>query len=430
MSEIPFERKIGFLGALSIGAGAVLGPGEYILSGLVAAKVGPAAVFSFMIAGVILLFTALSFAELGPMFPRAGGPYYFVKKGMGSYLGFLEGWTSWLSVVGATAFYTIGAAHFITELFIPWFPVGLLVLIITGLFVFINIVGVRFTTVVEILLFIGSLIPIIWFVGVGSFQINPEFHTPLFVTGWDTVLYTAGLITVNFVGFELISASAGEIKNPGRNVPAATILSLLIMVILVAGVIWISTGVVHFSSMSGSEVPIAIAARSVAGNFGFVAISIGGILACLTGINASILAASRFLFTLSFEAPLPDAISKIHKELGTPHYSVLITGILIGAMSYLGTMEITAALSAAAILPAFVLVNITLIMLRRKKPSLDRPFKVWGSPIVPLIGAITCILLYIQLKSSTILYGALVISGGTGLFFGLKKLGLSKREEA
>lgn len=428
MTEISFERKIGFLGALSIGAGAVLGPGEYILSGLVAAKVGPAAIISFMIAGVILCFTALSFAELGPIFPRAGGPYYFVKEGMGSFLGFLEGWVSWLSIVGATAFYTIGAAHFITELFIPWFPVGLLVLIITGLFVFINLVGVRFTSVVEILLFIGSLIPILWFIGIGSFHINPAFHTPLFVTGWDRVLFVAGLITVNFVGFELVSATAGEIKDPGRNVPAATILSLLIMVILVAGVVWISTGVVHFSTMKGSEVPIAMAARSVAGTGGFVAISLGGILACLTGINASTLAASRFLFTLSLEAPLPDPISDIHEELGTPHYSILITGLLIGLMSFLGTMEITAALSAATILPAFVLVNITLIMLRRKKPDLERPFKVWGGPIIPIIGAATCVLLYFQLELSTVIYGALAITGGTLLYFGFKKMGLRKKE--
>ncbi|KXA99297.1 hypothetical protein AKJ41_05675 [candidate division MSBL1 archaeon SCGC-AAA259O05] len=149
MVETSLPKEIGFLGALSIGAGAVLGPGEYIVSGEVAAEIGPASVLAFLIVGGLMCLTALSYAELGPMLPLAGGSYHFVKEGWGPSGGFLSGWACWIGLITATAFYTIGAAHFISELFFPWLSVGSLVLIITGIFTFINITGARMTTVVS-----------------------------------------------------------------------------------------------------------------------------------------------------------------------------------------------------------------------------------------------------------------------------------------
>lgn len=427
MSEISLPKEIGFLGALSIGAGAVLGPGEYIMSGLVAAKIGPAAVIAFLIAGALMCLTALSFAELGPMLPFAGGSYRFVKEGIGPFGGFLGGWACWLGLISATAFYTIGAAHFISDLFIPWMSVGFLTLLIIGIFTFVNLVGVRTTTTVEILLFVTSLGIILAFAVFGGLHMHPANHNPFFVTGWDSIFYSAGLITVNFVGFDLVAATAGEIKNPGRNVPAATILSLVMMVILVGGVVWVATGVVPYSSMKGTSVPIAEAARSFAGDFGFTAVSVGGILACLTGINASIMAASRYMFTLSRDAPLPDMLSDVNEKLRTPHNAVLVTGILIATWSFLGTMEKTAGITATVYLFAFILVNISLIMLRRKKPDLKRPFKVPGYPVTPAVGALACAVLYFQLKLTMITFGAIMIVGGALLYFGLKKYGIGGR---
>lgn len=428
MHDLTLSREIGFLGALSIGAGAVLGPGEYIMSGLTAAEVGPAAVLPFLLAGGLMTLTALSFAELGPMFPESGGSYHFVKKGFGPAGGFLGGWACWLGLMTATAFYTIGAAHFISSLFLPWVPVPILILIIIGMFVFVNIAGVKMSTAVEIFLFLSSLGIILAFAIWGAPHMKPANHHPFFVTGWGNILYTAGLITVNFAGFDLVAATAGEIKNPGRNVPLATILSLVMMVVLVAGVIWVATGVVHYTTMADSSVPIAKAARSFGGDFGFAAVSIGGILACLTGINASILAASRYLFTLSRDGPLPNSISHV-SQLNTPHNSVLITGLGIALVSYFETMEGAAALTAVEYLFVFVLVDLSVISLRRKKADIDRPFKVPGYPVTPAAGAIACTVLYFQLDLMTILYGFGIIIAGAITYFGLGKLGFKPRGE-
>lgn len=413
------SRSIGFLGALSIGAGAVLGPGEYIVSGEIAAEIGPSAVFAFLLAGGLMCLTALSYAELGPMLPFAGGSYHFVEEGVGSSAGFLSGWTCWLGLVTATAFYTIGAAHFISNLFFPWLPVDGLVLLIVGIFTVVNVAGVRMTTVVEIILFLSSLFIILGFVVFGVPEMQAVNHSPFFAEskGWSSILYMAALVTVNFAGFDLVAATAGEIKNPGRNVPAATILSLVMMVLLVGGVVWVATGVVNYPQMRGSSVPIAIAAESFAGNIGFTAISIGGILACLTGINASLLAASRYMFTLSNEGPLPEGISKVHSGLNTPFVAVLLTGTLIGIVGFLGNLEITMGLTAAEYLFVFILVNASLIMLRRRRPDEDRPFKVPLYPFPPIAGAIACALLYFQLKIVTIFYGFGIIAVGAIIYY-------------
>lgn len=418
LAEGKLSRGIGFLGALSIGAGAVLGPGEYIVSGEVAAEIGPSAVLAFLIAGGLMCLTALSYAELGPMMPFAGGSFHFVKEGGGPLGGFLGGWACWLGLITATAFYTIGAAHFISNLFFPGIPVNLLVLLIVGIFTLVNILGARMTTVVEIILFVSSLAIILAFGFFGFPEMQAGNHSPFFAMGkgWTDVFHMAAVITVNFIGFDLVAATAGEIKNPGRNVPAATLLSLIMMVLLVGGVVWIATGVVNYPKMEGSSVPIALAARSFAGEFGFTAVSIGGILACLTGINASILAASRYLFTLSDEGALPEKIAEIHSRLNTPFIAVLITGVLIGVIGFFGNLEITMGLTAAEYLFVFILVNVSLILLRRNKPDVDRPFKVPLYPIPPIAGAIACALLYLQLEVVTILYGFGVIAGGAIIY--------------
>lgn len=419
LAEGKLSRNIGLLGALSIGAGAVLGPGEYIVSGEIAAKIGPSAVIAFLLAGGLMCLTALSFAELGPMLPFAGGSYHFVKEGTNPSAGFLSGWACWLGLVTATAFYTIGAAHFISNLFFPWLPVDGLVLLIVGIFTVVNIIGVRMTTVVEIILFLSSLLIILGFVVFGIPEMQAINHSPFFAEdkGWSSILHMAALITVNFVGFDLVAATAGEVKNPGRNVPAATILSLIMMVLLVGGVVWVATGVVNYTEMQGSNVPIAVAAKSFAGHIGFTAVSIGGILACLTGINASLLAASRYMFTLSDEGPLPEGISKIHSRLNTPFVAVLLTGTLIGIIGLFGNLEIAMGLTAAEYLFVFILVNASLIMLRQNRPDEERPFKVPLYPLPPIAGAVACALLYFQLKMVTILYGFGIIAAGGIIYY-------------
>lgn len=408
------SKEIGFLGALSIGAGAVLGPGEYIVSGEVAAELGPSAVIAFMLAGALMCLTALSYAELGPMMPFAGGSYHFVKEGMGSKLGFLGGWACWIGLITATAFYTIGAARFISNLFLPWLPINLLVVVIVVLFTLINIIGVRMSTVFEIILFLTSLLIIIFFIVFGFPNMQPGAHTPFFAPGKGIpdIFYMAAVITVNFIGFDLVAATAGEIKNPGKNVPLATILSLTMMVIIVALVVWVATGVVNYPEMRGSEVPIALAAKSFAGQVGFTVLSIGGIEACLTGINASLLASSRYLFTLSSEGPIPNKISRVSQTYNTPIIAILVTGLLIGITGLLGDLTITMGLTAAVYLFVFILVNASVILLRRKLPEKKRPFKIPFYPIPPIVGAIACTLLYFQLRIITIIFGFIIIAIG------------------
>lgn len=419
LGEGKLSRKIGLLGALSIGAGAVLGPGEYIVSGEIAAKIGPSAVIAFLGAGGLMCLTALSYAELGPMLPFAGGSFHFVKEGGGPLGGFLGGWACWLGLITATAFYTIGAAHFISNLLFPGLPVRGLVLLIIGIFTAVNVAGVRTTTLVEIILFVSSLGIILAFVVFGLPHMQASNHSPFFAVdkGWTDVLPMAAVITVNFVGFDLVAATAGEIKNPGRNVPAATLLSLVMMVLLVGGVVWVATGVVNYPQMRGSSVPIALAARSFAGKIGFTAVSIGGILACLTGINASLLAASRYLFTLSNEGALPEKFAKIHSKLNTPFIAVLLTGGLTAVIGFFANLQIAMGLTAAEYLFVFVLVNISLISLRRNRPEEERPFKVPLFPIPPIAGAVACTLLYFQLRMITILYGFGIIAVGALVFF-------------
>jgi APA family basic amino acid/polyamine antiporter len=417
------ERTLGFLEAMTLGGGTMIGAGIFILPGIAAEGAGPASAISYAIAGFVALLAALSLSELATGMPIAGGSYHYVNRALGGLFGSIVGWGMWTGLMFASAFYMIGFGQYLVEP-IPFldgraFVVGL-GLVGLALLLGVNYYGTEESSAFQNVTIGVETLIILVFVGVGVFFIDPANLEPFAPFGAGGIVATTGIVFISFLGFEIIATVAGEIKNPSRIIPLSMILSVVLVTILYVLVMLVSTGVIPFASLGESPIPVSDVAIVYLGPAGVVAIVFAAIIAAISSSNSSILAASRVIYAMGRDGIVTDWLNASHPRFYTPHRAIAATGGVTTVLILVGleVETIVALLAEAAsfsFLVSYSLVHVSLVVFRRADPddydpsfALPRPLY----PAVPILGVVLSVVVVSQMATLVVAIGSGIVGFG------------------
>ncbi|APW98492.1 cationic amino acid transporter [Halobiforma lacisalsi AJ5] len=396
------SRELGLLSAFAIGVGVMVCAGIFVLPASVAATAGPAAAVSFVLAGFIAAFTALSISELGTAMPKAGGAYYYINDALGPLFGSIAGWGNWIGLAAAVAFYLIGLGSYTAILLpVPAVELGFYVLspsqviaLLAGLFfISINYLGAEETGTVQIAIVIVLVTVLGGFTLLGSVRVDPANLRPFAppeTGGWSGVFPATALVFVSYLGFAEINTAAEEIENPGRNLPVAVIGSLVFATLLYVLLMIVLMGVIPYEDViEFGDVAVVRAAERLFGPLGLVALTVAGLLATASSANASILASSRINFAMARDRIIVPELNEVHPRFETPYRSIMLTGIFVIAFVLIGDIEVLAKAGSVLHLIVYGLLNLALIVYRETDvEGYDPDFEAPLYPLVPVLGTL------------------------------------------
>ena len=418
-------RSLSLSQAIMIGVASMIGGAIFVLVGPGISAAGPALIIAFLLNGVITLFTALTYAELGSALPATGGGYKWVREGLPRPNSYLSGWMAWFAHTIAGSLYAVAFGTFLGHLLasaeiidsslgLPLEKIFAAIAII--IFTFINIRGSSHTGKVGSAITFSQLIiiGILIIAALAAMTLtNPNWPAnfrDFFPNGTTGLILAMGLTFIAFEGYEIIAQAGDEIKKPKKNIPKAILISLGIVVSVYVLFAFVFIGGLNPSEVeqpawqfigSFGELGIIEAAEYYL-PFGALIVLAGGFVSTLAALNATTFAASRVSFAMGRNHDLPPMFNKLHKKYRTPYVSTICSGIvmMILAMSFDLTMIALAA--SVMFLFLFVQVNAACITIRRlaKEKKLVYGFKTPFFPLVPVIGFATAAILSVYLLFS------------------------------
>jgi APA family basic amino acid/polyamine antiporter len=412
------ERTMGAVGLTALGVGAIVGTGIFVLTGVAAAKyAGPGIVISFVIAGIVSALAALCYAELASAVPIAGSAYTYAYATLGELIAWIIGWDLILEYALGAAAVSIGwSAYFsdflATSLHVtlpkalhasPFnggvidLPAAVIVLLISALLVR----GTSESNRVNQIIVTIKLLIVALFIVIGAGHITPANWHPFLPFGIGGVFSGASIIFFAYIGFDMVSTSAEEVRDPKRDLPRGIIGSLAICTLLYIAVAAILTGMVPFAQLNVAS-PVSFALIHVGLDWAGSIIAVGAIAGLTTVLLALLYAQSRIFFAMSRDGLLPPVFSRIHPTFRTPYISQLLIGVVVAVLAALTPIDVVAELVNIGTLGAFILVSVGVIRLRRREPGLARGFRVPGLPWLPMLSIAGCLVLIAKLPPLTI----------------------------
>jgi len=328
---VGLKRTLNLLDVTSVGIGAIIGAGIFVVLGVAIGYAGPAIIISIIIAGIVASFTAFSFAELGSAIPKEGGAYEYAFELISPFAGFLVGFLWLFAQIVAGAAISLGFASYFVAVF-PIFPLKTIAVVAALALTGLNLVGTKQSTTVNNVLVIIKIAILCLFIGFGIFQIHPQNFSQFSPNGSFGILQGAGFIFFAYLGFGRIATLGEEVKNPERNLPLAVLIALVVSVIIYVLTGLTATGLQNFQILAQSGSPIAEAAK-VMGNFTIVAaVSLGALIATASVLLTNLIGSSRVAFAMARNGQLPKSIAKVSSRFGTPYISVVVMGVLSTAL--------------------------------------------------------------------------------------------------
>ncbi len=410
-STTNLRRELGFWSALTIGAGTMIGAGIFLLSGIAISLAGPAAIFSYIAAGIVCIVTAASAAELATGMPTSGGDYFFVSRSLGPAFGAISGIGIWLSLTFAIAFYLVGMGEYLSE-FLPISPIlGAVAggILLTAL----NVIGAKESGGTQVVVVL-TLIVILGIYAVGGlFNMDAANLTPFFPNGLSPVFAATALVFISFLGFVKIAAVSEEIKEPWKNLPRALIGSVALVTIMYVLIVLVTAGMFTQEEIEQINTPITVAAGQMFGPVGAAVMIFAGLLATTSSANASIMAASRINLAMARDHMIPRWLNAIHPKRLTPYRAILLTGILALLLLTIDSLETLAEIASVLQLYSYAALNIGCVILRGANPDWYKPsFRVPATPFLQLFAALGClaIILLSGLVAQAIILGLIGVS--------------------
>ncbi len=387
------RRELSFLDSTMINAGSMIGSGIFLVPAAVAASLDSFWLIMavWIIGGVVSIFGALSVAELGALFPRAGGQYVYLRQAFGPVWGFLWGWTAFAVIVSAAV--SAVAVGFATYLgyFIPLSPVGIKLVAIASIAILtaVNCIGVKAGALVQNVLTFSKLAMLGAIIVAGCLLgSRATFASPLPHLSLGTVSqFGIALVAVlwSYDGWVEITFAAGEVRNPGRNIPRSVVASTAIVMVVYLLVNYAFIAVLSVGTVAGSTLVAADTATAIVGPAGAAIAAIGVIVATLGCNNGFILTGARIYYAMAREKVFFKPLGTIHPQFRTPVPSLVAQGVWACLLVLTGTFD---QLFTCVMFASWVFYALTagaVIVLRRSSPGLSRSYRTWGYPVTPIV---------------------------------------------
>jgi APA family basic amino acid/polyamine antiporter len=362
----------------AIASGAMISSGIFVLPGLAFAHSGPAVIIAYLAAGLLAGCGMLSIAELSTAMPKAGGDYFFVARGLGPAAGTISGLLSWFSLSLKSAFALAGMGALCATV-LPLDP-RIVALVFCGLFLLVNMGGVRLAGWLQVALVAGLLVLLALFVLLLLPEVRAVQFDPFAPRGWPVTLATAGFVFVSYGGLLKVASVAEEVKRPARTIPLGMITSLLVVTFSYVLVVFVTVGVLDAPALAGSLTPLSDAAGRVLGRPGAIALGVAAVLAFVSTANAGMMAASRYLLALGRDELLPSSVARVNLRRGTPNFALLLTAALMAGALFLELGLLIKAASAVLIL-SYMLSTLSVVIMRESRLQNYRP--KFRAPLYP-----------------------------------------------
>jgi APA family basic amino acid/polyamine antiporter len=427
------RRALGPFDLVAIGIGCIIGVGIFVLPGVEAAThAGPGIILSFAIAASACACAALCYAELAAMIPVSGSAYTYGYATLGELLAWIIGWDLVLEYMVGASLVSIGWSAYLVNLIdrliepfgmvlphtwtaAPWGPnpgiVNLPAVLIVGVLTLLLIRGIRESSRVNLVMVVVKMVVILAFVGLTVWYIEPANWKPFMPFGFSGVMTAAAIVFLAYVGFDAVSTTAEEARNPQRDMPIGIMGSLIVATVLYMAVAAIMTGVVPYQKLGVAD-PVALVLNTLEMPWASAMVSVGALAGITSVLLVLLLAQPRILFSMSRDGLLPPALSRVHPRFRTPYLTTIATGAIVALASALTPINVVAELCSIGTLFAFMIVSAGVIVLRRTRPDLPRPFKVPLFPVVPALGVVLCGYLMASLPLATwIRFGVWLVLG-------------------
>jgi APA family basic amino acid/polyamine antiporter len=442
--ENRLRRVLGPVQLASLGVGAIIGTGIFVLTGVAAHDLtGPALMLSFVVSGLTCVFAALCYAEFASMVPVAGSAYTYAYATLGELFAWIIGWDLILEYAVASSTVAHGWSHYFQD-FLSFFHIGLPhaftnapfdfdpssgrlsltgtwfdlpAIAIAALVTVILVKGISESASLNAAIVIVKLSIVFFVIGVGARYVNPANwrpFAPFGLTGLSFFGHTvmgrtgpagspvgmlagAAIVFFAYIGFDSISTHAEEARNPSRDVPIGIITSLVLCTILYIAVAAVLTGMVPYNHIN-IDAPVSDAFRQVGLPWAQLLISVGAIAGITSVLLVMMLSQPRIFLAMARDGLLPIGFfGAIHERFRTPWKSTILTGICVATMGAFLPLRVLAQLVNIGTLLAFVIVCAAVLIMRRTHPEVHRPFRAPFGSIVPVLGILSCLMLMFSL---------------------------------
>ncbi len=380
IKPLNFKRTVGLFSATTIGVGALLGAGIYVLIGTAASHAGPSVFLSYLICGLLAYVTTLMFAELSRIIPRSGGGYAYAYDILGSIGGFTTGWFLALGSIFASGLYAIGFAEYTISLTGMTFPKYIDRSVAVGITLLIGFLslqgGSKKKFNLQNWIVWGNVGILLLLVVVSSFHLNTENIKPAFPHGFHGTVAAISLIYISFFGYQLIANNADEVVEPEKTIPKAMKLSMLIslgiyLLVAIAAVMSVS-----WKELAESRAPLVLVADKSFGGNGWVIISFGGILASLGALSSTLVSQSRQTYAMGKDRFFPDILGKLSEKTRQPNLALITGAVLISLVLLFFDLEFIAKAANFCLLVSLLPVSLAMRKVYRKNPAL-KPKAKW-----------------------------------------------------
>ena len=401
------RKNLRLVHVFSIATGAMISSGLFVLPGLAHARAGPAVIVSYFLAGLLAATGLLSMAELTTAMPKAGADYFFVSRSMGVAAGTVAGLLTWFSLSLKSAFALVGLAA-LAQFVLPVDP-RLVGAVFCVFFVGMNVIGVREAARLQVGLVFVLLALLALYVFRGLPAVNIQNLQPFAPGGFRAVFATAGFVFVSYGGLLKVASIAEEVEDPGRVIPLAMIMSLVITGVAYVLIVFVTSGVLSSEILDGSLTPISDGAAAFMGAGGRTALIVAAVLAFLTTANGGIMAASRYLLALGRDGLVPEPLGRVGARFGTPHVSLMVTGGLVAA-ALLVRLDTLVQAASVVFMVTYVLANTAVIVLRESGLQNYRPrFHAPGYPWMQIAGIVGILFVVLEMGEGSFATVALLV---------------------
>jgi APA family basic amino acid/polyamine antiporter len=467
--ENQLRKSLGVVSLTALGIGAIIGAGIFAATGSAAAGsaghpgAGPAIILSFVVTAIACGFAALCYAEFSSMLPISGSAYTYSYASFGELIAWIIGWDLILEYAVGNIAVAGGWSGYLVSLLAgfgihlpPWASSNYTTILnaamegpgktpemltaaraaldgvphVFGMPIIINFPAVFIVTLITIILVIGiresaalnsfivvlKILVVGFFIAVGIFYVQPENWTPFAPNGWNGVMTGAALVFFAYIGFDAVSTTSEEARNPQRDIPRSMILSLAICTILYIGIALVLTGLVPSNSLNVSD-PLAFALHQRHLDWASGIISFGAVISMTAVILVFQLGQPRIFFAMSRDGLLPPAFAKVHPKFRTPYIPTILTGIFVAIPAAFLDINSAVEFTNIGTLFAFVLVCAGIIILRWTQPDKPRKFRTPWVPVIPILGILSCLYLMISLPLITWMRFFFWLFVGTNIYF-------------